>query len=62
MTTEQIPTVTQPRSRASTGVPGLDDGLSGGLPTGHLYLRLEGGESHGWDLAGIDIFEVTPTE
>jgi circadian clock protein KaiC len=31
----------QRQSRVSTGIPGLDDVLTGGLPAGHLYL-LEG--------------------
>lgn len=32
------PAASQPKVRAKTGVPGLDDILSGGLPEGHLYL------------------------
>jgi len=32
------PKPAQPKSRAKTGVPGLDNILGGGLPTGHLYL------------------------
>jgi circadian clock protein KaiC len=86
--------------RISTGTPGLDDILGGGLPTGRMYL-LEGepgsgkttlalkvllhgvaqGErvlyitmsetedelrssarTHGWDLEGVRILELTPDE
>ncbi len=88
------------RPRASTGVPGLDNVLAGGLPSGHLYLvegspgtgkttlglqflmhgagagervlyvalseskleLMEGAESHGWALDGVEIFEFAPTE
>jgi circadian clock protein KaiC len=88
------------QDRASTGVPGLDDVLGGGLPLNHLYL-VEGnpgsgkttlglqflrsgadkGEkglyvtlsetaqelhtvaaSHGWSLAGIELFELVSDE
>jgi circadian clock protein KaiC len=84
---------------ASSGIPGLDDVLVGGFPTGHIYLvqgdpgvgkttlglqflraGADGGKkkqlyitlsetadelravaaSHGWDLSGIEIHEVTP--
>ena len=38
--------------RASTGVPGLDDVLSGGLPTGHLYL-IEGDPGTGKTTVGL---------
>lgn len=86
--------------RVQTGVSGLDDILSGGLPSNHLYLiegdpgtgkttlalqfLLEGAnkgekvlyvtlsesrhellgvaESHGWSLATVPIFEMTPQE
>ena len=90
---------TQPLD-ASTGVPGLDELLGGGLSTEHMYL-LEGmpgtgkttlamrfllcgrdrGEttlyvtlsesvdelnviarSHGWNLEGVDLFQLSPTE
>jgi len=88
------------RERQSTGVPGLDNVLAGGLPSGHLYLiegtpgtgkttlglqfllhgaavgervlyvalseskleLMEGAESHGWSLDGVEIFEFAPTE
>jgi circadian clock protein KaiC len=96
-----VPTAPIPaQERASTGVPGLDDVLGGGLPTNHLYL-VEGdpgsgkttlglqflrqgvadGEkglyvtlsetaselrtvaaSHGWDLQGIELFELVSSE
>ncbi|TWO73108.1 AAA family ATPase [Caenimonas sedimenti] len=88
------------QERASTGIPGLDDVLGGGLPIRHLYL-VEGnpgagkttlalqflrdagerGErglyvtlsetadelrtvaaSHGWSLAGIELFELVSSE
>lgn len=88
------------QERASTGVPGLDDILGGGLPANHLYL-VEGtpgsgkttlglqflrrgvakGErglyitlsetaaelrtvaaSHGWDLKGVEVFELVTEE
>ncbi|HEY1250786.1 MAG TPA: ATPase domain-containing protein [Thermoanaerobaculia bacterium] len=83
---------------ASSGIPGLDNVLGGGFPTGHIYLvqgdpgvgkttlglqyllagRDAGGKplyvtlsetadelravaaSHGWDLSGIEIHEITP--
>lgn len=86
-----------PVPRASTGVPGLDEILGGGLPENHLYLidgepgagkttlalqfLLEGvrlgqrglyvtlsesrdellgvAQSHGWNLDGIDVFELS---
>lgn len=86
--------------RVQTGVSGLDDILSGGFPSNHLYLiegdpgtgkttlalqfLLEGAnkgekvlyvtlsesrhellgvaESHGWSLATVPIFEMTPQE
>ena len=86
--------------RASTGVPGLDDILGGGLPAHHLYLvegspgsgkttlglqflrrGVSGGErglyitlsetatelrtvaaSHGWDLEGVEVFELVTEE
>jgi circadian clock protein KaiC len=86
--------------RASTGVSGLDDVLSGGLPVNRLYL-IQGNpgvgkttlalqflmagaragervlyvtlseteaeirqvaESHGWDLSGVDLFELSNAE
>ena len=88
------------QTRASTGIPGLDDILGGGLPADHLYLvegtpgagkttlglqflrrgveDSEGGlyitlsetakelrtvaASHGWNLAGIDVFELMTEE
>lgn len=96
-----LPTVPIPeQARASTGIPGLDDVLGGGLPANHLYL-IEGnpgsgkttlglqflrsgvaaGEkglyitlsetehelrtvaaSHGWDLHGLEVFELISTE
>jgi circadian clock protein KaiC len=34
------------KPRAATGIPGLDDVLSGGLPVGHLYL-IEGDPGSG---------------
>jgi circadian clock protein KaiC len=40
------------RQRASTGVPGLDDVLSGGLPAGHLYL-IEGDPGAGKTTVGL---------
>ena len=84
--------------KASSGIPGLDDVLGGGFPTGHIYLiqgdpgvgkttlglqfllaGTGGGQkqlyitlsetadelrdvahSHGWDLSGVEIHEVTP--
>jgi circadian clock protein KaiC len=97
---DPAPQPPQRQERASTGVPGLDDILGGGLPTDHLYL-VEGtpgsgkttlgiqflrqgaaqGEtglyvtlsetaeelrtvaaSHGWDLDGIDLFELVTEE
>ena len=92
--------MSQEASKCGTGVPGLDDILSGGLPRGALYLcegnpgvgkttlalqfLLEGrrqGEkclyvtlsetrhelevvarSHGWDLSGIEIIELSAVE
>ena len=89
-----------PSHTASTGIPGLDEILRGGLPRDRVYLLegdpgtgkttaalqflLEGvrnGESclyvtlsetgeelaavaasHRWDLTGIDVFELTPSE
>lgn len=88
------------QTRASTGIPGLDDILGGGLPANHLYLiegtpgagkttlglqflrrGVEEGEgglyitlsetakelqtvaaSHGWDLAGVEVFELMTEE
>ena len=88
------------QDRASTGIPGLDDVLGGGLPARHLYLvegdpgsgkttlglhfLLEGvrrdekglyvtlseteselrtvAASHGWDLRGIELFELVSSE
>ena len=88
------------QDRASTGIPGLDDVLGGGLPSRHIYLvegdpgsgkttlglhflldgvrRDEKGlyvtlsetaselrtvaASHGWDLAGIELFELVSSE
>ena len=88
------------QDRASTGVPGLDDVLGGGLPRKHVYLvegdpgsgkttlglhfLLEGvrlderglyvtlsetgtelrtvAASHGWDLQGIELFELVSSE
>ena len=41
-----------PPSRASTGVPGLDDILGGGLPSGHLYL-FEGDPGTGKTTIGL---------
>lgn len=38
MTAKSFPKPAQPKERAKTGVPGLDDILGGGLPAGHLYL------------------------
>jgi circadian clock protein KaiC len=97
-TTTTVPPRAQ--ERASTGIPGLDDVLGGGLPCNHLYL-VEGtpgagkttlglqflrqgaklGEkglyvtlsetadelrtvasSHGWDLEGIELFELVNEE
>jgi circadian clock protein KaiC len=93
-------TSTPAQVRASTGIPGLDDVLGGGLPADHLYLvegdpgagkttlglhfLLEGlrhdqrglyvtlsetetelrtvAASHGWDLGGIEIFELVSEE
>lgn len=40
------------RSRVSTGVPGLDDVLFGGLPLGHLYL-IEGDPGAGKTTVGL---------
>jgi circadian clock protein KaiC len=96
-----VPTAPIPaQERASTGVPGLDDILGGGLPACHLYL-VEGdpgsgkttlglqflrqgvadgqkglyvtlsetaselrtvAASHGWDLEGIELFELVSSE
>jgi circadian clock protein KaiC len=88
------------QDRASTGIPGLDDVLGGGLPVRHVYLvegdpgagkttlglhfLLEGvardekglyvtlseteselrivAASHGWDLEGIELFELVSSE
>lgn len=88
------------QERASTGIPGLDHILGGGLPANHLYLvegtpgtgkttlglqflrrGAENGEaglyitlsetvvelrtvaaSHGWSLAGLEIFELVTEE
>jgi circadian clock protein KaiC len=96
--TNNIPLPAQ--ARASTGIPGLDDILGGGLPGEHLYLvegdpgagkttlglhfLLEGmrhghkglyvtlsetehelqtvAASHGWQLEGIEIFELVSDE
>lgn len=96
LATEKLPV----QDRASTGIPGLDDVLGGGLPTRHLYLvegdpgsgkttlglhfLLEGircdekglyvtlseteselrtvAASHGWDLRGIELFELVSSE
>ncbi len=41
-----------PKSRASTGVPGLDDILNGGFPAGHLYL-FEGDPGTGKTTIGL---------
>ncbi|NNU43835.1 ATPase domain-containing protein [Ramlibacter montanisoli] len=96
-----VTTATLPvQDRASTGIPGLDDVLGGGLPIGHLYLvegdpgsgkttlglhfLLEGirrdekglyvtlseteselrtvAASHGWDLRGVELFELVSSE
>ncbi|MDM0117763.1 gas vesicle protein GvpD [Variovorax sp. J22R133] len=84
----------------STGVPGLDEVLAGGLPAGHLYLvegtpgagkttlglqfllkgravgqqglyvtlsetsdeLAQGAASHGWDLKGVEIFDLLSDE
>jgi len=96
--TTTAPLVSQPR--ASTGIPGLDDVIGGGLPANHLYLvegdpgsgkttlglqflrqGVKDGEtglyvtlsetanelqivaaSHGWDLQGIEVFELVSSE
>lgn len=88
------------QDRASTGIPGLDDVLGGGLPLEHVYLvegdpgsgkttlglhfLLEGvrrdekglyvtlseteselrtvAASHGWDLGGIELFQLVSSE
>ncbi|MEP6905426.1 MAG: ATPase domain-containing protein [Gemmatimonadales bacterium] len=92
-----VPAAVPAIPRASTGVPGLDEILGGGLPENHLYLvdgepgagkttlalqfLLEGvrlgqrglyvtlsesrdellgvAHSHGWNLDGIDVFELS---
>lgn len=89
-----------PEKRIATGIAGLDDILTGGLPVGHLYLiegdpgtgkttlalqfLMEGvaagesclyitlseskselllaAQSHGWDIGGLEIFELLPDE
>ncbi|RYF17419.1 MAG: circadian clock protein KaiC [Comamonadaceae bacterium] len=96
-----VPTASPPtQERASTGIPGLDDVLGGGVPAKHVYL-VEGdpgsgkttlglhflrqgvkqGEqglyvtlsetatelrtvaaSHGWDLEGVELFELVSDE
>lgn len=40
------------QARASTGIPGLDDVLGGGLPTNHLYL-IEGNPGSGKTTLGL---------
>lgn len=44
--------VAPPTDQVSTGVPGLDDVLRGGLPAGHLYL-LEGASGAGKTTLGL---------
>lgn len=93
----QNPTIPQTADTCVTGIPGLDDVLSGGLPAHRIYLiqgdpgvgkttlgmqfLLEGlrrgekvlyitlsetldelrqvADSHGWDLSGLEIFELS---
>jgi len=45
-----------PKSRASTGVPGLDDILGSGLPMGHLYL-IEGDPGTGKTTLGLQFLK-----
>jgi replicative DNA helicase len=52
MNTDQTNTPRASRARASMGVPGLDDVLSGGLPTGHVYL-IEGDPGTGKTTIGL---------
>ncbi|MDB5914016.1 MAG: circadian clock protein KaiC, partial [Ramlibacter sp.] len=49
-TTITVPLPTQ--ERASTGIPGLDDVLGGGLPTNHVYL-VEGDPGSGKTTLGL---------
>ena len=49
-TTPQDSLPRQPR--ASTGIPGLDDVLGGGLPTNHVYL-VEGNPGSGKTTLGL---------
>lgn len=44
--------ISAPKPRVSTGVPGLDDVLYGGLPVGHVYL-LEGDPGSGKTTVGL---------
>jgi circadian clock protein KaiC len=47
-----LPPAHQPETRLSTGIPGLDDILHGGLPEGHLYL-VEGNPGSGKTTFGL---------
>lgn len=47
-----MPSTQKPEPRLSTGIPGLDDILHGGLPEGHLYL-VEGNPGSGKTTFGL---------
>jgi circadian clock protein KaiC len=56
MTTTDTPQPIPVQERASTGVPGLDDILGGGLPANHLYL-VEGNPGAGKTTLGLQFLK-----